>query len=301
MHDKMLCFSSRDCQHLVEPHVKKFLKWTGFVVAGVVVIALLGLGWIYFASEHALARRYAVTAPAALVLPTDPADIAEGQRLTHVTGCTHCHAENLTGAVALDIPNVARFVAPNLTERLPTYSDAQLITLLRNGVRPDGTGVVFMPSDMIRHLDDRDLGRVIAYLRTLSPAPGITGKTEVRIVGRFILASGKYEPAAAVIEKAGPDPAPANLTGTATRGRYLVMSACTECHGQDLNGNPAAKAPPLTIAKGYSADEFSKLMHEGVALGGTQRELMSPTARRRFTVFTPEETAAIYEFLNSRT
>ena len=281
--------------------MKKFLKWTGFVVAGVVVIALLGLGWIYFASERALAHRYEVAAPAALVLPTDAADIAEGKRLAHVTGCTHCHSENLTGAVPLDIPNVARFVAPNLTQRLPHYSDAQLVTLLRKGVRPDGTGVVFMPSDMIRHLDDRDLARVIAYLRTLSPAPGIAEKTEVRIVGRFILASGSYETAAAAIQKTAPDSTPANLTAAATRGRYLVMSACTECHGQDLNGNPAAKAPPLSIAKGYSAEDFSRLMHEGVALGGAQRELMSPTARARFAVFTPDETAAIYEFLRSRT
>ena len=281
--------------------MKKIFKWTGFVAAGVVVIALLGLAWIYFASERALGHRYEVAESAALVLPTDPAQIAEGKRLAHVTGCTHCHTEKFTGAVALDIPNVARFVAPNLTQLLPKYSDAQLVTLLRKGVRPDGSGVVFMPSDMIRHLDNQDLARVIAYLRTLSPADGIQDKTEVRIVGRFILASGNYEPAAATIEKAAPDTAPANLTGAALRGRYLVMSACTECHGQDLNGNPAAKAPPLSIAKSYSADEFSKLMHEGVALGGTQRELMSPTARARFAVFTPEETAAIYEFLSSRT
>ncbi len=281
--------------------MKKILKWTGFVAAGLVVIALLGIAWIYFASERALGHRYEVSEFPALVLPTDPADIAEGRRLAHVTGCTHCHSEKLTGAVPLDIPNVARFVAPNLTQKLTKYSDAQLVTLLRRGVRPDGTGVVFMPSDMIRHLDDRDLARVIAYLRTLSPAEGIQGQTEVRIVGRFILASGSYETAAAAIEKAAPDAVPANLPAPAMRGRYLVMSACTECHGQDLNGNPAAKAPPLAIAKSYSAEDFSKLMHEGIALGGTQRELMSPTARARFAVFTPEETAAIYEFLQSRT
>ena len=41
-------------------------------------------------------------------------------------------------------------------------------------------------------------------------------------------------------------------------------------------------------------------MHEGIALGGRQYELMSPTALARFSVLTPEETTAIYEFLQSR-
>ena len=86
----------------------------------------------------------------------------------------------------------------------------------------------------------------------------------------------------------------------AAHGRYLAMSACTECHGQDLNGNPAAKAPPLSIAKGYSAEQFSRLMHDGVPLSGQELELMSPTARARFASLTAEETAALYEFLSTR-
>jgi len=80
----------------------------------------------------------------------------------------------------------------------------------------------------------------------------------------------------------------------------VSMSACTECHGQDLDGNPAAKAPPLAIAKGYSPEQFSRLLHEGVPLSNRPLELMSPTARARFAVLTAEETAAMYEFLQSR-
>jgi cytochrome c553 len=284
----------------VELLVKKFLKWTGFVVAGLAGVVALGIAYLYFASERELGRRHEVAAPAAIVIPTDPAEIAEGRRLAHLTGCTHCHSENLSGAVPLDIPNVVRFVAPNLTELLPQYSDAQLVTLLRQGVRPDGTGVLFMPSEMTRHLDDQDLGRVIAFLRSMPPAKGVTGKTEVRLVGRYILASGQFKTAAQAIELAKDDAPPSNLSAAVARGRYLAMSACSECHGQDLNGRPEAKAPPLAIAKAYSADEFSKLMHEGIALGGKQYELMSPTALARFSVLTPEETSAIYEFLQSR-
>jgi mono/diheme cytochrome c family protein len=120
------------------------------------------------------------------------------------------------------------------------------------------------------------------------------------MVGRYILASGQFQSAAQMIEQAAPDVAPQGLTAQADRGRYLAMSACSECHGQDLNGNLAAKAPPLIVAKGYSADAFSRLMHEGVALGDRELELMSRTARARFSVLTPDETQAIHSFLHSR-
>ena len=85
-----------------------------------------------------------------------------------------------------------------------------------------------------------------------------------------------------------------------SRGRYYTMSFCSECHGQHLEGNEAAKAPPLVIAKGYSADDFSRLLHDGVAMGGRELELMSPTSRSRFAVLTSAETTDIYAFLQSR-
>jgi mono/diheme cytochrome c family protein len=120
------------------------------------------------------------------------------------------------------------------------------------------------------------------------------------MVGRYILASGQFQSAAQLIEQAAPDVAPVGLSAQADLGRYLAMSACSECHGQDLNGNPTAKAPPLVVAKGYSADAFSRLMHDGVALGDRELELMSRTARARFSVLTPDETQAIHTFLHSR-
>jgi cytochrome c553 len=280
--------------------VKKIFKWMGFVAAGLVGLVLVGVVLLYVQSERVLSRHYEVAASAAVVVPTDPAEIAEGRRIAHFTGCTHCHGENLGGDVPLDIPNVVRFVAPNLTEARTQYTDAQLVMLLRKGVRPDGTSVLFMPSEMIRHLNDQDLGRVIAFVRSVPPTPGIAGKTEVRMVGRYILASGQFQSAAQMIEQAAPDVAPVSLSAQADRGRYLAMSACSECHGQDLNGNPAANAPPLVVAKGYSPDAFSRLMHEGVALGDRELELMSRTARARFSVLTPDETQAIHTFLQSR-
>jgi cytochrome c553 len=285
----------------VELLVKKFLKWTGFVVAAIGVVVLTGIAWVYFASERELTHRFEIAAVPALTLPTDAAQIAEGRRIAQLGGCLHCHGEKLTGTVVDDIPHLLRLVAPNISARLPNYSDAQIATVLRKGVKPDGTSVVFMPSEMFRHLRDEDLARLIAWLRTVPASPaGIEEKTEVRVLGRLILAKGDVRLAAKNIESLPPPVEGFEAGNPASRGRYLVMSYCTECHGQNLEGFAPINAPPLVVAKGYSAGQFSRLMHEGVAMGERQLRMMTPTARARFGSFTPDEISAVYQFLVSR-
>lgn len=278
--------------------MKKILKWTGIVAAGLVGLALIGVAYLYVASERELNRHYEVAAPA-IAVPTDPAEIAEGRRLAQLTGCTHCHTETLGGTVVMDIDKVVRFVAPNLTAVLPNYNDGELMNAMRKGVKQDGTSVLFMPSEMLAHLNDQDVARIIAWIRTVPATAGETRTNEVRPVGRYIIATGKYVPPARAIANAAPGHAPANLGPAAARGRYLVMSTCTECHGQDLHGIPFAKSPPLIVAKGYPLEDFSKLLHEGIALGGRELGLMSKAARTRFVALTPEETRQIHEFLQT--
>jgi cytochrome c553 len=280
--------------------VKKFLKWTGFVVAGIVGIALLALAWVYFASESVLDRQYKVADTTSLVIPADASEIAEGQRIAWLAGCQHCHGEKLNGGVVEDIPNLVRIVAPNISVMLPRYTDAQIATVLRKGVKPDGHTVLFMPSDMFRHLSDADLARVIAYLRTVpATAEGVLEKTQVRILGRLILAKGDYQPAALAIETLPAAVASFDAADPASRGRHLAMNFCSECHGQDLQGFAPLNTPPLAVAKGYSLEQFARFMHDGVALGERQLKLMSDTARVRFSKFTPDEVAAVHAFVRS--
>lgn len=285
--------------------MKKVFKWVGFVVVGLVALFGIAVAYVYFASERALTREYPSIAESVAPLSLDESarhiEIAEGKRLAQIVGCTACHGADFTGRVPLDIPNVARFVAPNVSKIAPQYSDAQLATLIRRGIRRDGRPTVFMPSEMLVHLSDADLARIIAYVRTVTPADGITEKSEVRPMGRMILAMGEFKTgpeATAGIRSADIALDPADRL---SQGRYLVMNACSECHGQDLAGREVAHSPPLTIAKTYSAEDFTRLMRDGTALGGRQTELMSPTARERFSALTADEVSAIYAFLQSRT
>jgi cytochrome c553 len=275
--------------------VKKFLKWTGFVIGGLAGVLLLGIAYVYFASARVIDQDHTVARQAKLVVPTDSAEVAEGHRIAQLAGCLHCHGEKLNGGLVDDIPNLVRLVAPNISVMLPEYSDAQLTTMLRKGVKRDGKSVLFMPSEMYRHLRDEDLARLIAFLRTVPPTPeGAQEKTEVRIIGRALLAFDQIKPAALAIETL-----PAPVAG-ASRGHNQTMAFCSECHGQNLEGFAPIQAPPLSVAKGYSLEQFMRLMREGIAPGDRPLNLMGATSRARFVALTPEEVAGIYVYLQTR-
>lgn len=280
--------------------MKKFLNWTGFVVAGLVGVVLLGIAWIYFASERELGRQFAATEKVELIIPTDLVSVAEGERIAQLAGCQHCHGENLAGALVEDIPNLIRLVASNASVKLPEYSDAQLVTMFRKGIKPDGTSVLFMPSEMFRHLSDQELARLIAWLRTMpATAEGVQEETEVRLIGRMLLAKGDFKTAAQAIETLPPAASTFDVNDPVSHGRHLTMSFCSECHGQRLEGFAPINAPALSVAKSYSLAQFSTLMHDGKALGDRETKLMSPTSRVRFSKFTPKEVAAVHAFLQT--
>jgi cytochrome c553 len=281
--------------------MKKFLKWTGFVVAGLIAILLVGWAYVYFASERELNRTFTAMDDSKLVVPADAEGIAAGRRIATVGGCIHCHGEKLNGGLVDDIPNLVRLVAPNISVLLPAYTDAHVATVLRKGVKPDGHSVIFMPSEMFRHLGDGDLGRLIAYLRTVpATRAGVQEKTQVRIIGRALLAKGDFKTEALAIQTLPPASGAFDANDPVSHGRYLTMSFCSECHGQSLEGFAPINAPPLSVVKGYTDGAFARLLHDGVALGDRSLKLMGPTALARFSSFTPEEVAAIYAFLQSR-
>jgi cytochrome c553 len=281
--------------------MKKLLKWTGIVIAGLSTTLLLILAYAYFASERELHRTFSAADTGTLVVPTDPAAISAGRRIATLSGCMHCHGDKLTGGLVDDIPNLVRLVAPNISVLLPKYADTQLATLLRKGVKPDGHSVLFMPSEMYRHLGDEDLGRLIAYLRTVpATSEGVQEKTQVRIIARVLLAKGDFQTEAHAIQTLPPASNSFDANDPVSHGRHLAMSFCSECHGQNLEGFEPINAPPLSVVKGYSDQDFARLLHDGIAPGGRTLKLMGPTSQVRFSSFSPGEVAALYAFLQSR-
>jgi cytochrome c553 len=279
--------------------MKKILKWLGFVVAGLVVVALALSAYVFIVSSRELTATH-VPHVTPLAIPTDANEIEEGKRLATLTGCLHCHGDTLGGQLVHDFPNLARFVAPNVSGLAKTYTDAQLDAVIRQGVKADGTGLLFMPAEMFHHLSDADAARIIAFIRTVPAAQGTTDRMEIRPLGRALIAAGEFKTGPRAIAEMAPSVNAFDAADPVSHGKYLVMNLCTECHAQNLEGIPLAKSPPLTVAKSYSLDQFSRLMHDGVGLGDRTFELMTPTSKARFSHLREDEVAAVHTYLQSR-
>jgi hypothetical protein len=66
----------------------------------------------------------------------------------------------------------------------------------------------------------------------------------------------------------------------------------------DLRGGQ--KAPDLRIAAAYSAEDFTRLLRTGQALGGRELSLMSRVARSRFRHLTDGEIHDLRSYLLAR-
>lgn len=274
--------------------MKRVLKWIGITLGALVIGACVV---IYGASEYRLRETFDIAA-APITVPTDSAAIAAGHHIFQTRGCEGCHGPGAAGRVFIDDPKIARLIAPNLPKAIRGYSDPELARLLRHGVRPNRRGVAVMPASMFYHLDDSDLGALIAYLRTIPEQAGEPlPANSMRLLARLGLTTGQYkvEPRNITHDAPrapkGPDPA--------ALGRYIAESSCTECHGQRLEGSPMG-APALMIVGAYTPAEFAKLMREGIPKNGKERELMTRTARNRFSHFTDEEVEALYTYLSNQ-
>jgi mono/diheme cytochrome c family protein len=97
--------------------------------------------------------------------------------------CANCHSpkgppaavagKDYSGGLSWDEPPF-KVTAPNITPDKETgigsWTDAEIKTVMRTGIRPNGVHVaMIMPTGFYHIMTDRDLDAVVAYLRTLKP------------------------------------------------------------------------------------------------------------------------------------
>lgn len=279
------------------------LRWLGYGAATLAALTLLAGAALYGASERVLRRTYAVPAHT-VTLPSDSTSIAEGRRLALLRGCYQgCHGlAGLEGQFFLDDPWVGRITAPNLTHAVQRYSDAELEGIIRHGVRPDGRSVFIMSSEAFSTLSDEDLGRILAFLRSVPPVDGVPPEFSAGPLSRFGLLNGAFIPAALLVQS---DPTPHPVTtpvpesDPAAYGNYLARTICAECHATDLRGDPGLPSPNLAVTAAYSPADFERLLRTGVAVGGRDLGLMRKVALERFAHLTEQEVQALYGYLRS--
>jgi mono/diheme cytochrome c family protein len=277
----------------------RVLRWIGMALASLAGLAIVAYAVLYILSERVLQRTYEVPA-VTLSIPNDPASIVEGRRLATLRGCfADCHGKEAQGAVMFDKPMIARIVAPNLTTAVRKFTDAQLAVIIRNGIRPDGRSLLVMPSEAFAPMTDQDLGRIIAFLKSLPEVPGPGPSISPGPIGRAGLVAGKFKTAAQLIAETTQPPEATN--DEAKQGRYLARTICATCHGTALRGdsNPDFSSPDLRVVAAYSPEAFTQLLRTGIAIGGRDVGVMSMQAKNNLSKLTDSEIAALYSYLHS--
>jgi mono/diheme cytochrome c family protein len=154
-----------------------------------------------------------------------------------------------------------------------------------------------MPSQMFVGLTDRDLGRIIAFLKSLPAVAGPGPSLSLAPLGRVAIVTGKVKPATQLITETVPPPEATNEE--AAYGRYLARTTCAECHGTNLRGAPDGSSANLQVAAAYSPEAFVRLLRTGVPPGERTLGMMRQTAVEHLSFLTDAEIAALYNYLHS--
>jgi mono/diheme cytochrome c family protein len=264
--------------------MKRVLKWIGIILAGLIgVMLLVALGG-YAASERRLNRVYDV-AVAPIAAPADAANIEEGRRLTIIRGCVDCHTPDFGGQALLEDPVIGSIYSANLTagqgSATAGWSAEDWARAIRNGVSPEGRGLLMMPSGEYAGLSDEDVGRIVAYLRTTPPVDRALPASSAGPMARALLVTNQL-PLLLTAEQIDHDSAPPHSVvpeASVEYGAYQAMT-CTGCHGKDLGGGPVPFSPPdrpqaanLTPSGdlgGWTLDGFKTTLRTGVTPEGRQ-------------------------------
>ena len=190
--------------------------------------------------------------------------------MARTRGCTGCHDKNLEGQVFFDAPIFARVVVPNISGLFHSESVETMEAAIRQGIGVDGRPLVLMPSDMFAYLTDEDTAKIIAFLKTMPEVENDLPDNFFGPISRLIFISGDFKTAPNMILQNPAFKFSETSNPNLFKGEYVAMTMCTECHGQNLEGeNQDDFAPPnLSIAASYSFEEFAHLMKTGEAPGG---------------------------------
>lgn len=151
-----------------------------------------------------------------------------------VMTCGNCHSpkgpagdipgKEFSGGLSWDEPPF-KVTAPNITQDKETgigsWTDAQIKTVLRTGIMPNGAHVAMvMPTGFYHILTERDVDAIVAYLRTLKPIKNEVPAPIYKMKQMEMVLPGGETPYTEAM-----------LTDKVKKGFYLATIAhCMECH-----------------------------------------------------------------------
>jgi len=225
--------------------MNRWIRRTALALAGIAAFGAAGLAAGAWLGERKLQRHVDVPARD-VALPADGVALDRGRYLFESRGCTECHGADGAGHVVID--DGGFYVkAPNITSApgsvVARYTTADWVRTIRHGVKPDGHPLIVMPSDDYAGLTDADAGALVAYVRTLPPAPGEGAVIRIPPLVRALYAAGAIRDAAEKIDHTRAPAQAAAHDGSAQHGAY-VAGMCQGCHGEHFSGGKIPGAPP---------------------------------------------------------
>jgi mono/diheme cytochrome c family protein len=292
-----------------------WVKIVGGAGAGLLTLLLAAIA---FMGGSGIAATYFPGAPAApdLTVAGAPEQIARGEYLVNLS-CIGCHSavgsdgnpteqQPLTGgwniAAAEGFGFMGDMITENLTPggKLAGYSDGELFRVLRHSVDKSGTKLGFMDFLPYKELSDADTQAIIAYLRSLEPAPS-TGPTgdNMNFIGAVLTGSGMFPPSSFGAETVTAPPA----SVTAEYGKYVATyGECRGCHGPDATGTEASALGPAIpnprpLVSTLSQEQFFTMMRSGVKPDGVAFPETMPW--QNAAKMTDDDLAALYAYLTT--
>jgi mono/diheme cytochrome c family protein len=306
--------------------MKRFMRLVGALVG--LIVAVAG-GLLLFVQIDGIPK-YAVEKIDVRIEAT-PERLARGAKLASLL-CAGCHANPTTGQFTgkhmTDVPKeFGEIFSRNITQHpdkgIGKWSDADIVYLLRTGVRPDGQ---YYPPWMTKlpNMSDEDIASVVSFLRSddprVAPAnvdpPGVTRPSFLSKLLSHVAFKKLPYPEHAIVAPPKSD--------RVAYGEYLIKGLeCYSCHSADFKtndfGNPAKSAgylgggnPVLGLdgkavpsanltsdeATGigrWSEPEFARALREGIRPDG--HVLRYPMIA--MSSLDDEEVSAIYAYLRS--
>jgi mono/diheme cytochrome c family protein len=291
--------------------VKKILLGVGGVVGVVVVGGAAFVGYQVHAFNASIEKVYDVPVPT-MVRATDPAVLERGRHVAEALApCANsdCHGTDLGGGKTMDVGPLGKFAAPNISEGGlgATYTDGELLRIVRHGLKKDGTSVRFMPSHEFNWLPEADFVAAISWMRTMPAVQRANGPFELGVLAKVLDRFGLLPlDTARRIDHAhielAPPPSP-----TPAYGAFIARS-CTGCHGETFAGGPIPGAPPdmavplnltpdATGLQGWSFEDFRKTLQTGINKKGKKLDEMMPISA--FGKLDDTEMRALFSYLAS--
>lgn len=230
----------------------KILKILGFILAGIIILAIVGITYIKTALPD-------VGPPPTVAVEITPELVKRGAYLANsVTLCMDCHSTRdwsrfsgppIAGTLgqggelfSRDFGFPGNFISKNITPAgVDDWTDGELYRVITTGVNKSGDPIFpVMPYLNYSKLATEDVHAIIAYLRTLPPVENEIPESEVDFPMSIILHT--------IPQPADPQPLP-EKSDVLKYGAYMANAAgCNECHTPRKQGGPD---PEMVFAGGW--------------------------------------------------